>query len=416
MVKGGLFYIKKGMDIISNLIIIIPYLLGVRISKEDVIEGSIIEDKIKDAVLEERFWEEFMEEKSCIRLNVNVKQEIIDNLILELLEVVNGIVNEILDLETGKIDNFQIHIGEAIKDFSNKRLLDRFREIEGILVSNIARLSIIMALNKVYKSLYLLKEYYVELDRSILLKSRPSSIYYYFCYDYGEQKMLLSSEFIKSFTIIKEFSEKDPIFFSKFLNKLESDWRVGNEEFMETSKILGGRIHNKEILKNLNNCIFPFLFYPLNNMKSDITYEDLENVIKIMLCNMGLLEVEIFRRIVNIGFPAVPRVSFYKETNSGRNEKVGEIDVLILNPEKYYDDENELLLLEITTRQTLNDKVRKVRNIIDELKGNININISELFICEEEVEGVNSLSFSDVEDKLELKLYESFCSCRNSSR
>lgn len=51
-----------------------------------------------------------------------------------------------------------------------------------------------------------------------------------------------------------------------------------------------------------------------------------------MLCNMTLIEVEIFKRIVNLGYPAIPKVLFYKVLDPEHNKSIGECDIVILNP------------------------------------------------------------------------------------
>lgn len=70
--------------------------------------------------------------------------------------------------------------------------------------------------------------------------------------------------------------------------------------------------------------------------------------------------------------------------------------------------------MEITTEDLLNRKIKHVRTIANELRRFANISINTLLVCENNISEINSLGFSDIEDKLEFKLYESFCSRRNS--
>ncbi|MGQ9690657.1 MAG: hypothetical protein ACUVQY_05250 [Thermoproteota archaeon] len=117
----------------------------------------------------------------------------------------------------------------------------------------------------------------------------------------------------------------------------------------------------------------------LNKMK----FEEVKVIMNIMLRERGILELEVFQRLVDDSLPSIPKVEI-----SGINEctikTIGECDLLVLL------DQNKFVGLEVTLRSNLENKIEKLQKIYEKF-GEIGLNF-DFCIVTNDVENLSDVN------------------------
>ncbi|MEN2974898.1 MAG: hypothetical protein ABDH32_04890 [Candidatus Caldarchaeales archaeon] len=120
------------------------------------------------------------------------------------------------------------------------------------------------------------------------------------------------------------------------------------------------------LLKNFFDSLQP------NLLHHELSEDEFKDIYDQFLVENVIMEYELFRVLVNNGYPCIPKVCIFKKDEKG-DVKIGEVDVMVL-------DDDILHLVEITLRRDPSEKEEKLSRI-KELLDNEPEGISDFKPC-----------------------------------
>jgi len=166
----------------------------------------------------------------------------------------------------------------------------------------------------------------------------------YFCELVGTKDPVhISSQLIKLLRLVDGFTFEDGI-----LVNFTDEWRKSKKR---ACIMLTNKLCQLDEFKNAGRTLYKQLNYILPRILPDEPdFQTVKSALSLMLCERGILELEVFREMVNSGIPSIPKLEV---TDEGK--KVGECDVFAMI------EENRFIGLEVTLRRELEDKRSKLR-------------------------------------------------------
>lgn len=159
-----------------------------------------------------------------------------------------------------------------------------------------------------------------------------------------------------SFFEILKLSEKfkphicdDSFYYKYYKEKRKNELNSLIERICQTSEF---RNRGNEISEFLN-----MFFGCLSEASSnELSLEEFKDICNQFIIERAIVEYELFRIAVWKGCPCLPKVCVYERRNGKNDEKISEIDLLILN-------DSSLFLIEITLRKNISDKEEKLSRV-----------------------------------------------------
>ncbi len=376
-----------------------------------ITEELLLHEKIKEKIFTEGFYDPFLNPSMDVSIvNKPAYNEIIWNFIDDTAKVIAEVANSLLDWKISFESNYlslfynlkkeSASLFRRIGDATGRKIPVKLRSKTLKYRSN---LSIIGAIKRIYEDEIMRPLVrYIKFDGGTI--SEEISIYRYFCSDLWK-KSNLDKNFLM---VLNELSELEEREITEICESLEYDLRVNGRNYKTTLKKVVYKCPkfkgNREAVKNVIS-IFDCLTKPLGNYSSS---QILKSAFNLLIVQKMLLEVEVFKRIVNLGYFAIPRVRI---SMSESDSLSGEIDIIV--PSAFVGKEDrKLLLIEVTTRSDLKDKLDRIRKITEKLHERLygglseHVKVSNIIICDsdESVEDRYLISFYQLDEKLKTVL------------
>jgi hypothetical protein len=174
----------------------------------------------------------------------------------------------------------------------------------------------------------------------------------YFCKLVGTKDPIqISSRLIK---LLKPIMISKSIFKDELLINFADKWRKDKKE---ACGILVNKLCQLDELKGMGRSLHEQLNHVLLQiLPEEPDFQTVKSILSLMLCKGGILELEVFRKMVDSGIPSIPKL----EVMDG-DQKLGECDVFAMM------EKNRFIGLEVTLRRELEDKRRKLHALQDVL-------------------------------------------------